>query len=121
VTGFKASGIAVSNNSTLAQVASGALSARHGILFRNGQNVASGAATLFAAAGGTIAQVDPELIDPFNLEAPNFRPRPGSPALTLGAEIQPNDGFFEIALFRGALSDDPDADWTLGWTNYEQR
>jgi hypothetical protein len=76
---------------------------------------------LRAANAGTIATVDPELIDPFNLEAPVFRPRAGSPAVTLAPAIPPNDGFFQIALFRGALSDDPAGDWTLGWTSYAQR
>ena len=61
------------------------------------------------------------LIDPYNLTAPNWRPMPDSPALTLAPATPPNDGFFEIALFRGALDADPAKDWTLGWTSYEQK
>jgi hypothetical protein len=118
VVGFKTAGVAVSNNSTLAQVASGHLSLANAIISNNGRNVASGAATLVAANAATIHQMDPLLIDPYDLDAPNFRPSPGSPALSLAPAIPPNDGFFEVALFRGALSDDPAQDWTLGWTTF---
>jgi hypothetical protein len=122
VTGFKTTGVAVSNPATLQQVASGALSLSHSIFFGNvGSNFASGASTLVAANASTINVVNPELIDPFNRTAPNFRPAPGSPALSLAPAIPPNDGFFEIALFRGALDVDPANDWTLGWTSYVQQ
>ncbi|HSL21331.1 MAG TPA: hypothetical protein VK886_07345 [Vicinamibacterales bacterium] len=121
VTGFKTAGVDVRNASTLSQVAAGQLSLSHAILFGNGRNVASGAGTLVSRSAGTIGQVDAELIDPFNLDAPNFRPRPGSPAVRLAPAIPPNDGFFVVALFRGALSDNPDEDWTRGWTTFAQR
>ena len=119
VMGFKGAGVNVANASTLQQVASGALSLSHSIVFGNvTRNFASGAATLVAANAATINQVDPRLIAPFDLTAPNFRPAPGSPALSLPPAIPPNDGFFEIALFRGALDVDPANDWTLGWTSF---
>jgi len=122
VMGFKSAGVNVANTSTLAQVASGALSLRNSIFFGNGtRNFATGATTLIAASAGTVAQVDPQLVDPFNRTSPVFRPKPGSPALSLAPAIPPNDGFFEIALFRGALDVDPEKDWTVGWTNYAQR
>ncbi len=121
VMGFKTVGVDVRNNSTLAQVAAGQLSLTHAIVFGNTRNFASGAASLIAASGGTVHQLDPQLVDPFNLDEPNFRPKPGSPAVALAPAIPPNDGFFEVALFRGALGDNPDEDWTRGWTNYAQR
>jgi len=122
VTGFKSAGVNVANTSTLAQVANRSLSLSHSIFFGNvTRNFASGASTLIAANAGTIAQVDPQLVAPFNRTNPVFRPRPGSPALSLAPAIPPNDGFFEIALFRGALDADPEKDWTLGWTNYAQQ
>jgi len=120
VMGFKDRGVEVATPSTLNQAASGALSLRNGILFFNNPDVHSSANTLVANAGATIAQVDPELIDPFNHAAPNFRPRPGSPALSLAPATPPNDGFFEIAQFLGALDVDPEKDWTLGWTSFAQ-
>jgi len=118
--GFKDRGVEVATTSTLNQAASGALSLRNGILFFNNPNVHSSANTLVANAGGTIAQVNPELVDPFNHAAPNFRPQPGSPALSLAPATPPNDGFFEIAQFLGALDVDPENDWTLGWTSFAQ-
>lgn len=119
VMGFKSAGVNVANASTLQQVSTGALSLSHSIFFGNvARNFASGAGTLVAANAGTINQVDPLLIAPYNRTAPNFRPAPGSPALSLAPAIPPNDGFFEIALFRGALDVDPLEDWTLGWTSY---
>jgi hypothetical protein len=121
VTGFKSSGVAVSTASTQNQVQSGALSLRNAILFGNGTNVNSSARALVDRAGGTVVQANPLLVDPFNHAAPVFRPLPGSPALSLGPAIPPNDGFFEIALFLGALDVDPDKDWTLGWTTYAER
>ena len=120
--GFKTVGVNVANASTLAQVANGSLSLSHSIFFDNVRgSFGSGAATLIAANSGTIAQVDPRLVAPYNRSNPVFRPQPGSPAMTLAPAIPPNDGFFEIALFRGALDVDPEKDWTLGWTNYAQR
>jgi len=121
VTGFKSNGVNVSNSSTLAQVAAGTLRVTNGIVFNNGKNFASGASTLVTAAAGTLHQVDPELIDPFNQGNPNFRPRTTSPALFLPTAVPPNDGFFQIAQFIGALSADPAADWTAGWTSFVQR
>jgi hypothetical protein len=119
VMGFKDRGVEVATTSTMNQVTSGALSLGNGIFFMNNPNVHSSAAQLVAHAGGTIRQVNPELVDPFNRTSPDFRPLPGSPAL-VGATIPPNDGFFEAAMYLGALDDDPEHDWTRGWTNFEQ-
>jgi hypothetical protein len=69
----------------------------------------------------TIPVGNPGLTDPFNHENPNYRPLPGSLALTLAPALQPNDGFFELAQFIGALSPDPALDWTVGWTDYSGR
>lgn len=126
-TGFKANGIDVRDASTVAGIASGVLSIGNGILFGNGpggvRNWATNATTTSVrnAFGSTIAEVDPQLVAPFNRTAPDWRPRPGSPALVLAPAIPPADGFFEIALFRGALGPDAATDWTRGWTNFAQR
>lgn len=121
VYGFKASGIQVSTTATLAQAASGALSVKNTILFNNGTNLHSSTAGLQTNAGGTLWQMDPQLLAPFNHTAPVFRPTAGSPAMTMAFAVPPNDGFFEIARFIGALDSNPDNDWTLGWTNYADR
>lgn len=56
--------------------------------------------------------VDPQLEKPFDLAAPNFLPKAGSPALTGGLEA--TDAFFTKVTFRGGV--DPASDWTKGWT-----
>jgi hypothetical protein len=63
---------------------------------------------------------NPGLIAPFNRTAPNWRPQPGSAALLRTPATPPNDGFFEIANFIGALGPDEEADWTQGWTTFAQ-
>ena len=129
VMGFKAQGIDVRDASTVAGIASGALSVTEGILFQNGRGVnatgstvnwATNATTvpLRTAAGTRVAETDPMLVDPFNRLAPDWRPKVGSPALVLTPAVPPNDGFFEVALFRGALGPDLATDWTKGWTYY---
>lgn len=56
------------------------------------------------------------ITDPFNLNAPNFMPKAGSPALT-GAITPPADGFFDPngGLHVGAFGT---TDWTQGWANW---
>ena len=55
------------------------------------------------------------LRNPFNLENPNFLPKPGSPVLT-GGGTPPNDGFFDpTATFVGAFGSE---DWTAGWAKF---
>jgi len=122
VYGFKGNGIQVSTSATLAQAASGALSVANTILFNNGTNLhSSTVAGIQRHAGGTLTIVDPQIIAPATHTAPVFRPATGSPAMTLAFAVPPNDGFFEIARFIGALSDKIEEDWTLGWTNYADR
>lgn len=122
VYGFKGNGIQVSTSATLAQAASGALSVANTILFNNGTNLhSSTVAGIQRHAGGTLTIVDPQIIAPATHTAPVFRPATGSPAMTLAFAVPPNDGFFEIARFIGALSDTIEEDWTLGWTNYADR
>lgn len=127
VMGFKENGIDYSNASTLEQARLGALTFANGIVFNNGllpgtANFDRDAAP-FLTRVPTIVVANPGLIDPFNLDAPNFRPA-GVATLAggqLAPAIPPNDGFFEVTTFIGALSPDPTKDWTQGWTNFERR
>jgi hypothetical protein len=119
--GFKSAGIDVRDAATLAQIPSGALSATNGILFANGSPFTSASQPLITAALGTIEQTNPLLVDPFNRTAPDWRPAPNSPALQLVPAVPPADGFFEAALYIGALRAEIENDWTRGWTNYAQR
>jgi hypothetical protein len=127
VIGFKEDGLDIDQAATFRQLESGALQISHGTFFGNGPNFDddgdAGRVAAFVAGVTTIGQDDPELIDPFSLTAPVFRPAPDSPVVNglLPTAIPPNDGFFDVVFFRGALAAEPEADWTLGWTNYEQR
>jgi len=125
-TGFKSTGIDLRDAATVNGIASGQLTIGQGILFSNGpngaRNWATSATTTSArtAFSSTIAEVNPMLVAPFNRAVPDWRPLPGSPALTLAPAIPPNDGFFEIAMFRGALGPELEKDWTKGWTTFLQ-
>jgi len=57
--------------------------------------------------------VDPQLTDPKNLTAPNFKPAAASPVLT-GCGTPPS-GFDQTATFCGAIGT---VDWTAGWTRF---
>jgi hypothetical protein len=127
VMGFKEFGINVDQTATVQQVRNGNLTLANGILFQNGllsdrAHFDDDAAPFFAGSS-TIRVGDPGLIDPFNHEHPNYRPR-GAATLAggqLAPATPPNDGFFEVTTFIGALSPDPAQDWTRGWTDFEQQ
>jgi len=123
VQGFKQDGIDVRDAAAIGLIASGDLSTTHGILWQNGtggRNWGTSAQTvaLRTKDGATVAQVDPMLVAPFSRTAPDWRPAAGSPALTMTPAVPPNDGFFEVANFIGALGPDLANDWTRGWTFY---
>ncbi|MGE0594671.1 MAG: T9SS C-terminal target domain-containing protein [Vicinamibacterales bacterium] len=128
VTGFKENGIDYSNNATLAQAAAGTLSLTNGIVFGNGlltgtANFDSNSRPILTAVP-SIVVANPGLIDPFNIDAPNYRPS-GVATLAggqLAPALPPNDGFFEPVTFIGGLSPNPALDWTReGWTNFDRR
>jgi hypothetical protein len=126
VMGFKENGIDFSNPSTLLQAGSGNLTLANGIVFNNAG--LAGAAfdsdsRPFLTGVSTIRLADPGLTDPYNLDSPNFRP--SSVATLAGGQLAPatppNDRFFDVTTFIGALSPDPAQDWTVGWTNFDRR
>jgi hypothetical protein len=121
--GFKSQAIDVRDNPALPLIANGSLSVFPGITFMNSAPWGSSAQStaLRDAVGSQVVNTDPLLIDPFNRTAPNWRPVPNSPALQMAAALPPDDGFFELAMFIGALGPDPAQDWTRGWTNFAQR
>jgi hypothetical protein len=126
IMGFKENGIDYDGASTIAQAQAGALSLSHGIVFNNatltGANFDS-TSRPFLVATPTIVIADPGLADPYNHDVPNFRP--ASVATLAGGQltpaVPPNDGFFEVTTFIGALSPDPAQDWTVGWTSFDRR
>ena len=62
--------------------------------------------------------VDPQLADPFNLAAPDFRPASSSP-LTSGFAAPPTDGFFDRVDYIGAFAPGQ-PQWIDGWTTAAQ-
>jgi hypothetical protein len=130
VTGFKENGIDISNTATIDQANAGALSFANGIIFGNGllsgtANLDSNARAIPSIASNPTLLIgggnDPGLIDPFNHTNPNYRPATGSLATTHPPALQPNDGFFEVALFIGAVPPAPAQDWTqTGWADFTQ-
>lgn len=125
VMGFKAAGIDVRDASTGVQIANGALSVTNGIMFQVGPGGTgywgsrAQSAQLRDKYGASIMTgVDPMLVAPYNHTAPDWRPLPGSPALTMTPAVPPADGFFEVGNFIGALGPELANDWTRGWTYY---
>lgn len=109
VIGFKRAGIDVQGSSSQAQLSSGQLTVNNSIVFGNSPNFASGATANTLAPLN--AQVDPQLVDPFTLGNPDFRPRETSPAKNpMMIANPPNDGFFSPVNFIGGV--DPENDWT---------
>lgn len=85
---------------------------------------ASAAGVITAAAVKTKAEAnggityanaaDIMLTAPFNVDAPNYLPMTGSPALT-GASFTGMDAFFTPVAFRGAFGT---TNWTTGWASF---
>jgi hypothetical protein len=127
VMGFKEYGINIDQAATVTQLLNGALTFGNGIVFNNGLIAGRTDLDLMAAplAGNSTIRVggtnDPGLINPYNHTDPNYRPASTtSLAMQLAPATPPNDGFFEIAPFIGALGTDPARDWTIGWTSYDR-
>jgi len=125
IMGFKENGIDLADSRTVANVGDGSLQISHGIVTQTSSlggspidSTATGAG--IAAVPTILVGADPGLVDPYNLDAPNYRPT-GAATLAggqLAPAVPPNDGFFDVTTFIGALSPDPAQDWTLGgWTD----
>jgi len=127
VMGWKEYGLDISETATITQAQIGALNFGNGIFFNNAvlpgrANLDSDSAKIPAIANNPtiLFDQDPGLIDPYNHLEPNFRPAStASLAMTAAAALPPNDGFFDMALYIGALSADPAQDWTqTGWADF---
>ena len=57
------------------------------------------------------------LTDPFKLNAPNFTPKTGSPALTGAVYGGSLDAFFTTGTYKGAFA--PESNWLTGWSNFD--
>jgi hypothetical protein len=127
VLGFKEKGLNIDHAATFTVAAAGGLVLENVIFFNNNPNFEP-EVTGVVANWNNIVVTDPMLRGPYDLDTPDFRPLPDSPAVNgeLAVSLPPNDGFFEPALFLGALSTDREANpdtpyignWLSGWTNY---
>ena len=127
VTGFSDVGVFF-EEATVAQALAGKLGLTQTLFFNNGpagvakniSDVTMVGNTAFDVKAWVLGQPgngesDPLLEDPFNVTAPKWTLKPGSPALS-GAVV-PADGFFTQSPFIGAFGSE---DWTAGWTAYPQ-
>ena len=125
VSGFSDVGLSF-EEATVSQAMAGKLSLTRTLFFGNGpvgdaknvSDVMTVGSTAFNVKGWVLGQAgnseaDPMLTDPFNAMAPNFLPKPASPALQSGSA--PSDPFFTSVAHIGAFGTE---DWTTGWTAY---
>jgi hypothetical protein len=109
VTGFKRAGIDVQGSVSQGLLTGGQLTVANSIFFGNNPNFMPGVTNDQLASLN--AQEDPRLRDAFNLDAPDFRPADGSPALNTNLmALPPSDGFFEPVNYIGGVN--PENDWT---------
>ncbi|MEQ1885220.1 MAG: hypothetical protein ABL967_09180 [Bryobacteraceae bacterium] len=68
--------------------------------------------------GRNFSVADPKLARLTDLSDPDFRPTVGSPALSIGAVVPPDDGFFDqSAHFIGGMGEE---NWMEEWTSFLQ-
>jgi hypothetical protein len=125
VTGFKATGMQIDGGSTLNQVNNGLTQVGAGVIWNIPAPAHSSVQPFIASGrfpnvrlnedGGLSAAC-------FNHENPNFQPI--SLATLAGGQLAPiqppNDGFFEVVTFIGAVPPPPADNWITGWTAFPQ-
>jgi hypothetical protein len=135
VTGFKSTGLQMETSSaTIAQVTNGTTQMGAGVVWNIGVTGGSAGTPLhssvaqYANSGrfpNVRTNVDPGLSTAgcANHVAPNFQPT--GVATLAGGQLAPitppNDGFFEVTTYIGAVVPAPGDDWTKGWTAFPQR
>ncbi len=126
VIGFKDEGVRLDHAKTYQHAEAGDLTLTHSVIYGNlggafgdGGNRPDAAPTAGELLDNptVFVDVDPMLTDPYNHEALNCNPMPGSP-LTLAAATPPADGFFDPVTYVGACA--PDDDWYMGWTTFDR-
>jgi len=128
VQGFKNVGLEVNGSSSLAQATQGHLQVSNGVIFNTGSGGATFApsSTMPFFNNGTFPNVllgvDPGIGNCHNHSNPNWQPPSvNTPAGgQLAPATPPNDGFFEVVSYIGAVAPAPADDWTQGWTAYPQ-
>jgi hypothetical protein len=125
ITGFKSTGPQIADAASLAHVNSGLTHMSNGVIWGIPTALHSSIATFVNSGRFSNVRVnqDPGVSGCSNHEDPNFQP--SSVATLAGGQLAPatppNDGFFEVTTFVGAVPPAPSDDWTKGWTAYPQR
>ena len=146
ITGFKEAAVDIDHTATYAQLTAGNLTLENGIVYGNcivegcvdnfmpdDDDAEAAVPTMEYVTGAPhVYLMDPVLgapshlcaFCPFDLIDPtrNFAPREMSPALSgmVRPAVPPNDGFFDIANFIGAVGPPGSGqdDWFMGWTDF---
>ena len=146
ITGFKEASIDVDHTATFSQVTQGNLTLESGLVYGNcivegclgefkpdSDDAEAPISTMdFITGAPNVYMMDPVLghpsylcaFCPFDLVDPtrNFAPRATSPAITgmVRPSVPPNDGFFDVANFIGAVGPPGSGqdDWFMGWTDF---
>lgn len=118
VTGFNKVGLDVNTPSSHEQAKDGGLIVKNSIFFENGnanfgdEKDDDGFDEAAWAKGLGNKEIDPNLVDPFNKDNPNFTSGTGTASVTSASP--PSDGFFDAVNFIGGVSSSNN--WTIGWT-----
>ena len=130
VTGFKTTGLQISDATTSAQVDNGTTQLGAGVAWGMPTNLHSSVMTHVTSGrfpnvrvGATDAEVGLSAAGCANHELPDFQP--AALATLAGGQLAPiqppNDGFFEAVTFIGAVPPAPADNWTTVWTSFPQR
>lgn len=136
VTGFKSTGIQVenTNTATTAQIDNGTSQMGAGVVWNIGVTGGSAGTPLHSSVTPYVTSgrfpdvrtnVDPGVSTAAcsNHPSPNFQP--SSLQTLAGGQmapiLPPNDGFFQVTTYIGAVEPAPHDDWTKGWTAFPQQ
>jgi len=140
VMGFKEAAVDIDHEATFTQIDDGMLTLGSGIVYNNcsvegcdGQFMtddddmaASMTTAQFVMYSPYVSMEDPMLMDPYDLDDPDFTPEDDSPAVNglVRPSLPPYDGFFDVANFIGAVGPHDHGDgedhtaWWEGWTDF---
>jgi hypothetical protein len=127
VTGFKTTSLQISDSATTEQVNNGTSQLGAGVIW-NMPTPLHSSTTAFVNSGrfpGIRTNVDPGVstTECSNHAAPNFQP--SSIATLAGGQLAPiqppNDGFFDVVTFIGAVPPAPEPNWMNPWSSFPQR
>jgi hypothetical protein len=129
--GFADMGVLITQDSTCARMSAGGLALTGSFLWDNGRDAATNISNITNV--GSVAcdvkdwilgkgnkEEEPALRRPYDLTAPDFRPTPTSPVLSVGVMPPTGDNFFTVAPYAGAFGPAAADDWTAGWTAYPE-